>query len=64
MISGFGEQFVRTGVLPRELGKALNKAFEKRQLGDYEAMPVTSDEDAGTVDFCGAIERRLDKSQR
>jgi uncharacterized protein (UPF0332 family) len=69
VISGFGEQFIKTGVLPRELGRALNKAFEKRQLGDYEAMPVVSSEDAGevltdAVEFCSAIERWLDESQK
>ena len=36
VISAFGEHFVRTGVLPKELGRALNRAFDKRQLADYE----------------------------
>ncbi len=36
VISAFGEQFVKTGIFPKEMGKELNKAFEKRQIGDYE----------------------------
>ena len=36
VISAFGEHFVKTGVLTREMGRELNRAFEKRQIGDYE----------------------------
>jgi len=36
VISAFGEQFVKTGIFPKEMGRELNKAFEKRQIGDYE----------------------------
>ncbi len=67
VISAFGEQFVKTGVFPRESGRELNKAFEKRQLGDYEAVPVVSDEDAGDVlgdatKFCATVERWINKT--
>lgn len=34
-ISAFGEHFVKTGIFPREMGRELNRAFGKRQLGDY-----------------------------
>ncbi len=30
VISAFGEHFIKTGVFPREMGKELNRAFEKR----------------------------------
>jgi uncharacterized protein (UPF0332 family) len=44
VIAAFGEHFVKTGVFPREMGRDLNRAFEKRQLGDYEFTSVVSDE--------------------
>jgi uncharacterized protein (UPF0332 family) len=37
VIGAFGEQFIKTGVFPKELGRELNRAFEMRQLGDYES---------------------------
>jgi uncharacterized protein (UPF0332 family) len=63
-MSEFGEQFVKTGVFPKEMGKELNRAFEKRQLGDYEFTPVVSDEDARELlaqgkEFCNMIEQRI-----
>ncbi len=36
VMSAFGEHFVKTNIFPRELSKELYRAFEKRQLGDYE----------------------------
>ena len=35
VISLFGEHFVRTGIFERNLGKALNDAYDKRLVGDY-----------------------------
>jgi len=35
VISLFGEHFVKTGIFERELGKALNDAYDKRLIGDY-----------------------------
>ena len=46
VISGFGEQFVKVGVFPKELGRELNRAFAKRQLAEYESSFVISKEDA------------------
>jgi uncharacterized protein (UPF0332 family) len=34
-ISTFSTEFIKTGLFPREMGRELNRAFEKRQLGDY-----------------------------
>ena len=42
VISAFGEHFIKTGVFPKELGRELNRAFEKRQLSDYEYTFVIS----------------------
>jgi len=36
VISAFGEHFVNTGVFSRELGRELNRAFDLRQIADYE----------------------------
>ncbi len=36
VISSFGEHFIKTGIFQKEMGRELNRAFEKRQIGDYE----------------------------
>jgi uncharacterized protein (UPF0332 family) len=36
LIAAFGERFIKTGIFPKELGREIGLAFEKRQLGDYE----------------------------
>jgi len=46
VISAFGEHFVKTGVFPKEMGRELNRAFERRQLGDYEYTFVISKREA------------------
>lgn len=35
VISAFGENFTKTGIFPKEMGRELNRAFDKRQLSDY-----------------------------
>ena len=49
VISAFGERFVKPGIFPREMGKELNRAFEKRQLGDYEYTFVISQDEAKSM---------------
>lgn len=34
-ISAFGEQFVKTGIFSKDMGKDFNKAFDRRQISDY-----------------------------
>lgn len=46
VISAFGEHFIKTGVFAREMGRELNRAFEKRQVGDYEYTFVISQAEA------------------
>jgi uncharacterized protein (UPF0332 family) len=46
VISAFGEHFIKTGIFPREMGRELNRAFEKRQIGDYEHTFVISKDEA------------------
>ena len=49
VISAFGEYFIKTGLFPREMGRELNRAFEKRQLGDYGYTFVISREEAKEI---------------
>jgi len=42
VISSFGEHFIKSGISPNEMGRELNRAFEKRQLADYEYTKVIS----------------------
>ena len=44
--SAFGEHFIKSGIFPRKMGKELNRAFEKRQLGDYEYTFVIAQDEA------------------
>jgi uncharacterized protein (UPF0332 family) len=34
-ISAFGEHFVKTEIFSKEMGKDFNKAFDRRQISDY-----------------------------
>jgi uncharacterized protein (UPF0332 family) len=49
VISAFGEHFVKTGIFPKEMGRELNRAFEKRQVGDYEYTFVIEEAEAATM---------------
>jgi uncharacterized protein (UPF0332 family) len=49
VISAFGEHFMKTGIFPKELGRELNRAFEKRQIGDYEYTFSISGEEAQQI---------------
>ncbi|KYK32603.1 MAG: hypothetical protein AYK19_15290 [Theionarchaea archaeon DG-70-1] len=46
MISFFGKHFIKSGIFPREMGKELHRAFEKRQLSEYEYTFVISQDEA------------------
>jgi len=46
VISAFGEHFVKTAIFPKEMGREFNRAFEKRQVGDYEYTFVISNDEA------------------
>ena len=45
-MSAFGENFVKAGIFPKEMSRELNRAFEKRQIGDYGHKFVISEEEA------------------
>lgn len=35
LIALFGDHFVKNNVFPKEMGRQLNRAFDKRLIGDY-----------------------------
>jgi uncharacterized protein (UPF0332 family) len=45
----FHELFIKSGLLPVELGKILNETFEKRQFGDYDVDAHISEKEALNV---------------
>lgn len=49
VISAFGEHFLKTGIFRKEMGRELYRAFEKRQIGDYEYTFVISKEEAEEI---------------
>lgn len=49
VLSSFGERFVKTGKLPKEMGRQLNLAFQKRQLSDYGHDFVISRDEASEM---------------
>lgn len=40
MIAAFGSAFVKTGLMPKELGRLLNRAHEIRLVADYTGASV------------------------
>ena len=68
VISGFGEQLIKPGILEKDYGRMLNRAFSKRQLGDYEHGFVITEPEAIEIledgkRFLQAISSALDKEQ-
>jgi len=49
VIPAFGEHFVKKGIFPKSMGREFNRAFTKRQLGDYELTFIFSKEEAEDV---------------
>lgn len=48
----FNQYFIKTKALPNEMGKFLNKAFDLRQIGDYEEEAELTIQDAKeTLEF-------------
>ncbi len=43
VLSYFNRHFIKTGQIPKDIGRAVNKAFDIRQRGDYrEEITLTS----------------------
>jgi uncharacterized protein (UPF0332 family) len=64
VIALFDENFIKTNVLPKELGKLFHRAFDMRQSGDYRDMLVVTEQQAvdavnAAVNFLSAVEEKL-----
>ncbi len=62
--ASFGEHFIKTGIFPKDMGKDLSTAMEKRQLGDYESIAVITTNEAEIVltkgeSFCAKIKDHI-----
>lgn len=44
VLSSFNKEFIKTGIFPRALFKALQKSFDLRLEGDYGLIPVDKKE--------------------
>lgn len=49
VIALIDKHFIKTGILPKEMGKFLHKAFDVRQSGDYEKDVEITMEDAHLI---------------
>ncbi|MFA5292934.1 MAG: HEPN domain-containing protein [Phycisphaerae bacterium] len=68
VISAFGEHFIKTGIFDKKLWKELNRAFEKRQLGDYGYTSVIEHNEAELMlqsgsDFVNSVAKWLKEQQ-
>jgi len=67
VISIFGKEFIKTGILPKEMGREINRAFQKRQIEDYTHTFTVSKEETEQLletgkDFVTKIEQFLRES--
>ena len=52
LISLFGEHFVKTNIFSKEMGRQLNRAYDKRLIGDYgTSIIITKNEAQGLLDI-------------
>lgn len=63
-ISLFDREFIKGGILDKDLSKTLHRAFELRQKGDYMEQPDVKKEDIDeifpkTIDFVSKIKQYL-----
>lgn len=49
VISAFGKEFVKSGLLPAEMHKNILEAFDIRQIGDYGAVGAVSKKEASEL---------------
>jgi len=62
----FDKHFMKTKILPKEMGAFLHQAFDMRQTGDYEEEAELTQKDAqqtleAAVKFVETIEEKLSK---
>ena len=68
LISLFGENFVKTNIFSKEMGRQLNRAYDKRLIGDYGTTIIISKEEAQELlnigqDFVENIAEYLEKNK-
>lgn len=49
VISAFGQFFIKAGTFPKKMAKELARAFEKKQIADYEYTFVISIDEAAEL---------------
>lgn len=69
VLSYFNSQFVKTGKIPKELGRAVNKAFDLRQRGDYREQAILTREQVApyldhAANFIAAVKSYLQDAGR
>lgn len=47
----FSERFVKTGLIPAELGRGLRHLFDARASADYDEAPIANEEAATSVEM-------------
>lgn len=67
VIALFGSHFVKTGIFERNLGKAINDAYDKRIVGDYGIGFMVTEQQAqdllkASQDFVGKLKEYLQKA--
>ncbi len=66
VIAGFSEHFIKNGTFDKKFGRELNKVYELRVNGDYEAQDKISKQQAETYlnlakEFLQAAKKYLEK---
>lgn len=64
VIAIFNQEFVKTGIFPKEMSKSLRQAFEARQEGDYREAskidePIARENLLAADEFVSAVEYHL-----
>lgn len=64
VLTVFSREFIKPSILPKSLGREFNRAFQKRQIGDYtHSFSISKEESEQLLEsgrtFVSAIERYL-----
>ncbi len=65
VINAFSNQFIRSGIFPKEFGKEIKRLKRNREVGDYEYLRVIQKEEAeedlkSAERITGAIESHIE----
>lgn len=65
IITAFSDEFVKTGIFPRRVGRAFNRAFEYRNKARYEGRtPITREMTTSVLDLAQELLTGLEKHLR